>query len=269
MLTESLLHENCSLKRFQVSTIEALKYYTGKSMVDSGTLVYYPFVFRQDLFFPTISTLFHFDRAGFATFVKALEPLPKEAVLFLPFGTFAWVTLFACFILFLLISFFAHRVHQIVPDFHAVAAPLAASLVQQAYPLPSDAKIVHSLRILSGVWCLMVTVLATGYKRVITSLLFNVPLSGELPQYVSLEGVKALGSAASLVNFPEAKQVQVDPRWAQKPNFDSWDGSGKLRVGNGTHAVFVFRPIALTRRRASKTSSFASASFGRTRLFHP
>ncbi|CAN8012357.1 unnamed protein product [Ixodes pacificus] len=88
----------------------------------------------------------------------------------------------------------------------------------------------------------MVTVLATGYKGVITSLLFNVPLSGELPQYASLEGVKALGSAACLLNFPEAEQVRVSPRWAKKPNFDCWDGSGKLRVGNGTDAVFVFRP---------------------------
>ncbi|EEC03781.1 hypothetical protein IscW_ISCW017510 [Ixodes scapularis] len=88
----------------------------------------------------------------------------------------------------------------------------------------------------------MVTVLATGYKGVITSLFFNVPLSGELPQYASLKGVKALGSAACLVNFPEAEEVRVNPRWAKKPNFDCWDGSGKLRVGSGTDAVFVFRP---------------------------
>ncbi|CAN8032492.1 unnamed protein product [Ixodes persulcatus] len=242
MLTESLIHDNCSLKIFQVSNIEALKYYIGKSMVDSGTLFYYPFVFRQDLYFPTMSTLFHFDSAGFATFVRALEPLPKEAVLFLPFGPYVWVTLSACLIIFLFICFFAQKVLQNVSDFHAVAALLAASLVQQAYPVPPDAANAHSLRILFGVWYLMVTVLTTGYKGVITSLLCNVPLSGELPQYVTFKDVEDLGSAACLVNFPEAEVVRVAPRWAKKPNFDCWDGLGKLRVGNGTDAVFVFRP---------------------------
>uniref|UniRef100_A0A147BJM7 Uncharacterized protein n=1 Tax=Ixodes ricinus TaxID=34613 RepID=A0A147BJM7_IXORI len=88
----------------------------------------------------------------------------------------------------------------------------------------------------------MVIVLTTGYKGVITSLLCNVPLSGELPQYVTFQDVKDLGFAACLVNFPEAEQLQVNPRWAKKLNFDCWHTSGKLRVGNGTDAVFVFRP---------------------------
>ncbi|XP_029838157.2 uncharacterized protein LOC115321993 [Ixodes scapularis] len=88
----------------------------------------------------------------------------------------------------------------------------------------------------------MVTVLTTGYKGVITSLFCNIPLSGELPQYASLNDLRNLGFAACLVNFPEAEQVRVSPRWAKKPNFDCWDGSGMLRVGNGTEVVFVFRP---------------------------
>ncbi|XP_029846964.2 uncharacterized protein LOC115329501 [Ixodes scapularis] len=226
--------------------MDSLLYYFNQNLIDPGTLIYAPFVSTPDLYFPTVSTPSYFDRNGFATFVRALQPLPKEAVFFLPFSILVWAALLVCFIVCSLISFFLCRVSGVNPDFHAVASPLAASLVQQAYPVPPGAENVHSLRFLLGVWYLTVTVLATGYKGVITSLLCNVPLVGELTEYTSLDMAKSMGPAVCFVNFPEElvhrAWPHTDYEQAVEKNYDCVDGSGKLLAKAGKKAWFVFKP---------------------------
>ncbi|XP_029831094.2 uncharacterized protein LOC115315898 [Ixodes scapularis] len=92
----------------------------------------------------------------------------------------------------------------------------------------------------------MVTILATGYKGVITSLLCNVPLDGELSEYTSLKMAESMGSAACLVNFPEEIVLRawphIDYEQMVKKNYDCLDGSGKLLAKAGKKAWFVFKP---------------------------
>ncbi|XP_042145615.1 uncharacterized protein LOC115316604 [Ixodes scapularis] len=84
----------------------------------------------------------------------------------------------------------------------------------------------------------MVTVLATGYKGVIISLLYNVPLGGELLHHASWVDIEKGATGICLLNYPEEGIV----RWVAGLVFDCSDKSGNLRVRGGTHTLIVFRP---------------------------
>ncbi|XP_040067630.1 uncharacterized protein LOC120840916 [Ixodes scapularis] len=120
----------------------------------------------------------------------------------------------------------------------------------------------------------MVTVLATGYKGVITSLLCNVPLGGELLHYESAKDVSERLPGVCFLNYPEEGLLDWYARSGEAKNykkpqhFDCLDKSGNLRVRGGTHTIIVYRP-SCDKAASLKDELFRSGFVETDAIFSP
>lgn len=120
-------------------------------------------------------------------FCRRRQPIPKEAVLVLPFTWRVWVTLLSAFLMSMLSLFLILRI--IVgkaAHLDTIAFSVVALLLHQSDQLPRSFRNHVSTRVIMGVWALMSLIIGTGFKGTLTALLKYVPLEGEIPDGVSI-----------------------------------------------------------------------------------
>lgn len=249
-LEKVIVQRNASFKAVPIFNYGEKKnvFLSLKVLRDPTMLLYTPsFVDRLPMF-PNLYAPCSYESIGFVYFVKDRVPLPREMVLLLPFTGGVWLALFGSLTLCVLVSFvITSNSLRKVANVHSLIALFAASLLQQSYHL--NAHNVHNqpLRIILGIWSLAVTVLATGFKGALISLLWNVPLDGPVIKFTTERGPASWGFNICFLTSPEdiAEKPQIERGIRVRPAAECLDPSGKINIRPQGKDTFMFLDGAL------------------------
>lgn len=181
-LPEIFVEANASFEAVPVKTDMELKSGFMEVFNESTTMLHFHSFFTVNLLFPATTVPCHYDRLHFYHYVKGLVPMAKEAVLLLPFEMHVWVAFLISFVLCVLCSFLVTMFENQRPiQIPTLTVLLGASLLRQSFSIPRASSRSQSFRIIFGVWSLTAMVMSTAFQAVLVSLLWKVPLDGELP----------------------------------------------------------------------------------------
>ncbi|KAL1430600.1 hypothetical protein MTO96_045125 [Rhipicephalus appendiculatus] len=199
VLVDTLRHRKANLTTFYINKdsenmqplVEAFLISSVKSVVYNPT----PEV-RRAVRIPEVIVPAYYDSFWYSAFAKRRHPMPKQAVLLLPFTGRVWLALAVTMGVCIAVTRLVEKV-QTRSEVHyagsGISHTLTALLLHQSCRLPITQRNSNPARLVIGLWALLIVVVSTGFKAALTSLLRDVPLEGRPLKLTSVNDALSQG----------------------------------------------------------------------------